>query len=267
VLHLHNYRIVCAVGTCFNSRGEDCVRCQGRDTLPGVRLNCRATGPEAAVYAASLALWQRRLAAQADAVVVPSRFAGERLRALRAPLDPARVHVVPHVVRAFAERSRAAAGEHALVAARLAPEKGVDLAVQACARAGLELIVAGDGPQGDALRAAGGARFVGRVSADELADLRARAALAIVPSRSAETFGLAAAEAMADGVPVAATAVGALPELVGAEGLVAPGDVDALAATARARFGDEEAGRAGLERVRALAAPAAVAGLLGPIYR
>jgi hypothetical protein len=66
---------------------------------------------------------------------------------------------------------------------------------------------------------------------------------------------------------VAAAAVGALPELVGAEGLVAPGDVDALAATARARFGDEEAGRAGLERVRALAAPAAVAGLLGPIYR
>jgi glycosyltransferase involved in cell wall biosynthesis len=267
VLHLHNYRLVCAVGTCFNSRGEDCVRCQGRDTLPGVRLNCRGTGPEAAVYAASLALWQRRLAGQADAVVVPSRFAGERLRALRAPLHPARVHVVPHVVRAFAERSRAAAGEYALVAARLAPEKGVELAVQACARAGLELVVAGDGPRADALRAAGGARFVGRVSARELADLRARAAVAIVPSRSAETFGLAAAEAMADGVPVVATAVGALPELVGADGCVAPGDADALAAAARARFGDEEAGRAGLERVRALAAPAVVAGLLAPIYR
>ena len=72
-----------------------------------------------------------------------------------------------------------------------------------------------------------------------------------MPSRSAETFGLAAAEAMADGVPVVATAVGALPELVGADGLVAPGDADALAAAARARFGDEEAGRAGLERVRA----------------
>jgi len=57
VLHLHNYRLVCAVGTCFNSRGEDCVRCQGRDTRPGVRLNCRGTGAEAAAYAASLALW------------------------------------------------------------------------------------------------------------------------------------------------------------------------------------------------------------------
>src|SRR6476661_6826081 len=146
VMHLHNYRLVCAVGTCFNSRGEDCVRCQGRDTLPGVRLNCRGASAEAAVYGAALALWQRRLAEQADAVVVPSRFAAERLRALRAPLDPARVHVVAHVVRDFAEGSRAAAGEHALVAARLAPEKGVDLAIEACARAGLELVVAGDGP-------------------------------------------------------------------------------------------------------------------------
>ena len=266
VVHLHNYRLVCAVGTCFNSRGEDCVRCQGRDTLPGVRLNCRGTGPEAAVYAASLALWQRRLAEQADAIVVPSRFAGERLRALRAPLDPARVHVVPHVMRAFAEGSRAAAGEHALVASRLAAEKGVDLAVQACARAGLPLVVAGDGPQAAALRAAGGARFVGRVSGDELADLRARAALAIVPSRAAETFGLAAAEAMADGIPVVATAHGALPELVGHEAVVAPGDAEALAAAARNRFGDAQAGAAGLRRIRELASPDAVAALLRAVY-
>src|SRR3954451_3488693 len=71
VLHLHNYRLVCAVGTCFNSRGEDCVRCHGRDTRPGVRLRCRGSTSEALVYAAALALWQQRLVAHADAVVVP----------------------------------------------------------------------------------------------------------------------------------------------------------------------------------------------------
>jgi glycosyltransferase involved in cell wall biosynthesis len=264
VLHLHNYRLVCAVGTCFNALGEDCARCQGRNTLPGVRLNCRGTGPEAAVYGAALALWQRRLAAQADAVAVPSRFAAERLRALRAPLGE--VHVVPHVLRAFADRSQAAAGEHALVASRLAVEKGVEVAVQACARAGLPLVVAGDGPRAAALRGAGGARFVGRVSGDELADLRRRAALVLVPSRAAETYGLAAAEAMAAGVPVVASAVGALPELVEPEGLVAPGDPDALAAVARARFGDEAAGAAGLARIRELAAPEIVAERLRAVY-
>src|SRR3954452_11740105 len=44
VLHLHNYRLVCAVGTCVDPSGSDCTRCHGRDTLPGVRLNCRRTG-------------------------------------------------------------------------------------------------------------------------------------------------------------------------------------------------------------------------------
>jgi len=265
VLHLHNYRLVCAVGTCFNGRGEDCVRCQGRDTLPGVRLNCRGARAEAAVYGDALALWQRRLTEQADAIVVPSRFALRRLQALRAPIDPGCVHVVPHVVRAVAERSRAGAGAHALVASRLAPEKGVELAVAACERAGLPLVIAGDGPLRDALRG-GPARLVGRVSDAELADLRARAALAIVPSRAAETFGLAAAEAMAVGVPVVATAAGALPELVEPAGIVSVGDVEALVTAARARYGDEAAGDAGLRRVRELASPAAVAARLRAVY-
>lgn len=265
VLHLHNYRLVCAVGTCFNSRGEDCTRCQGRNTLPGVRLNCRRTGPEAAVYGAALATWQRRLAAHVDTFVVPSAFAAQRLAELRAPVGTP--HVVPHVVRSFAEGSVAAAGQHALVASRLAVEKGVEVAAQACAQAGLELVVAGDGPLLDQLRAAYPAvRFPGRVGQDELATLRAQAALAIVPSRSAETFGLAAAEAMAAGLPVAATRIGALPELVDADGLAAPGDAAGLAEAARRRFGDEQAGRAGLARVRERCGPDAVAAALAAVY-
>jgi glycosyltransferase involved in cell wall biosynthesis len=231
-----------------------------------VRLNCRGTRPEAVVYGAALALWQRRLAAQADVVVVPSRFAQQRLRELQAPLDHAKVRVVPHVLRDVADRSRAAAGEHALVASRLAPEKGVELAVEACARAGVPLVVAGDGPLAGRLRGAPGVRFAGDVAPAELAELRARAALAIVPSRAAETFGLAAAEAMAAGVPVVAAAVGALPELVGPDAVVAPGDADALAAAVRARYGDEAAGTAGLHRISALASPAAVSARLREIY-
>jgi glycosyltransferase involved in cell wall biosynthesis len=268
VLHLHNYRLVCAVGTCF-TRGADCTRCHGRDTRPGVRLNCRGTVPEAAVYAASLALWQRRLLAHADAVVVPSAFAGERLRALGAEIDPARLHVVGHVVRDVVERSTAARGTHALVVARLAPEKGVEVAIAACAAAGVPLVVAGDGPLLEPLRARAdgtGTRFAGHVGDDELARLRATAGLAVVPSRSAETFGLAAAEAMAAGLPVTGSAIGALPELCGADGLVAPGDAAALAVAVRARFGDEDAGEAGRARVWRLASPRAVAGALAAVY-
>jgi glycosyltransferase involved in cell wall biosynthesis len=179
------------------------------------------------------------------------------------------VHVVGHAMRAFAPASSAAAGEHVLVASRLAPEKGVDVAIAACAAAGLPLVIAGDGPQEAALRVrAAGTRttFAGRVGAGELARLRARAGLAIVPSRSAETFGLAAAEAMAAGVPVAASRVGALPELVEERGLVPAGDAGALADAISRRAGDRDAGERGRERVRSLCAPAVVADGLAKLY-
>ncbi len=260
VLHLHQYRLVCAVGVCF-TRGAECTRCHGRNTLPGVLLGCRGSASEALVYGAGLALWQRRLAAQVDAFVVPSRFARDRLAALGAPLG--RTHVLAPVIREFAARSGAADGRHALFVGRLAPEKGVDVAIEACRLAGVELVVAGDGPERDRLA---GARFVGRVSDRELARLRAGASVAVVPSRSAETFGLAAAEAMAAGLPVAASRVGALPELLGADGLVAPGDPAALAAAISRLRGDAAAGERALARARSLSAPEVLAPTLAEIY-
>jgi hypothetical protein len=59
VLHLHQYRLVCAVGVCY-TRGAECTRCHGRNTLPGVRLNCRASLSEAVAYGAALSLASRR---------------------------------------------------------------------------------------------------------------------------------------------------------------------------------------------------------------
>ncbi|MDX6689692.1 MAG: hypothetical protein QOG15_1149 [Solirubrobacteraceae bacterium] len=272
VLHLHNYRLVCAVGTCFTD-GEDCTRCHGRNTLPGVQRNCRGARAEAAAYGAGLALWQRRLVEHADAVIVPSAFAAQRLTELGAPLGEGSggppVHVVGHVLRDSAAASTAAAGRHALIASRLAPEKGIDVAIAACAAARVPLVVAGDGPLRAELeaRAAGtDTRFAGLVSAGELRALRAQAGLAIVPSRSAETFGLAAAEAMAAGLPVAGSAIGALPELCGPDGLVAPGDAAALAVAIRDRFRDAAAGEAGRQRVLELAGPGAVAPRLAAVY-
>jgi glycosyltransferase involved in cell wall biosynthesis len=268
VLHLHQYRMVCAIGVCF-TRGAECTRCHGRNTLPGVRLNCRGSLPEAAAYGASLALWQQRLAEQADAVIVPSVFARERLRELGAPLPWERVHVLPPPVREPSTVSPAASKSYALVVSRLAPEKGVDVAIDACREAGIELVIAGEGPEREALQAQAGdsdVRFAGHVDDAELAGLRAGAAIALVPSRSAETFGLAAAEAMAAGLPVAASRVGALPELIDEQGLVAAGDAGALAQAIGRLAGDRIAAEQGLARVRALCAPEKVAASLASIY-
>jgi glycosyltransferase involved in cell wall biosynthesis len=269
VLHLHQYRLVCAIGVCF-TRGEECTRCHGRDTLPGMRLNCRGNLGEAAAYAASLALWQRRLVEQADAVIVPSVFARERLRALGAPLTWERVHVLAPPVRSRAADPRQdESGPYALVVSRLAPEKGVDVAIDASRLAGMPLLIAGDGPEQGALRERAGdqaVRFLGRVGDAELAELRAGASVALAPSRSAETFGLAAAEAMTSSLPVVASDVGALPELVEREGLVPAGDAGALARTMVRRAGDRAAGERGRERVRALCAPEIVAAALSRVY-
>jgi glycosyltransferase involved in cell wall biosynthesis len=267
VLHLHNYRLVCAVAVCF-TRGQECTRCHGRNTWPGVRLRCRGPLAEAVVYGAGLALWQRRLAAQADLFVVPSRFALTRLLHLGAPLGD-RVAIVPHFVRDVAARSDAGSGRHALVVSRLAPEKGVDVAIAAAAAAGVPLVVAGDGPERGRLETAARGRDVrlaGRVDEAALAGLRADTALAIVPSRSAETFGLAAAEAMAAGVPVVASRVGALPELVDEAGLVPAGDVGALAEAIPRLYGDSRAGELALTRVRERASADAAADALRAAY-
>ena len=274
VLHLHNYRLVCAVGTCVNPAGEDCTRCHGRDTLPGVRLNCRGSRVESVTYAAAIAAHQRQLVAAADALVVPSVAARERLAVLGAPPAAARAQVLGHVVRGFVDAAPTARATpaRALVVSRLAREKGVEFAIDACARAGLPLTVCGDGPLATELRAhavAMGAdvTFTGRVDAVELARLRAEASVALVASRAHETFGLAAVEALAAGLPVVATRSGALAELEGDVTLVAAaGDVAALAVAARAVAEDPSAGARALAAARRRAAPAIVAPRLAALY-
>jgi glycosyltransferase involved in cell wall biosynthesis len=109
-------------------------------------------------------------------------------------------------------------------------------------------------------------RFTGRVGAAELAALRRRAALAIVPSRYEEILPLAALEAMAAGLPVVAAAAGGLAEIVPAEGLYPVADAASLAVRARALYGDEAAGERALAVVRDRCAPAAVAARLRAVY-
>jgi glycosyltransferase involved in cell wall biosynthesis len=147
---------------------------------------------------------------------------------------------------------------------RLDPEKGADLVPDAWARIAdalpdAHLVIAGAGKSEREMRARLGdsprVRWPG--FRRDVAELMNALDLLIVPSRS-EAFGLAAAEAMACGVPVVAARVGGLPEVVidGEQGvLVPPEDPAALAKAVIALARDPERraamGRAGRERVRA----------------
>lgn len=232
VLHLHNYRLFCAIGTCFRD-GEPCSLCRGRNTWPGVRHRCRGSLVESAVYGLSLARHQRAVFGVVDLFVTPSAFAREWLEAMGLPRE--RTETIKNFVPAgeFAERSTANQGAYALYVGRLAPEKGADVVIAAAMRAKVPLIVAGAGPEAKRCKALAGEgrliELVGRVDRQRLRSLRAGAAFAVLPSRWPEVLPFAAIEAMAAGQPVLASRVGGLPELLDERQLVPPGDERAWA--------------------------------------
>jgi glycosyltransferase involved in cell wall biosynthesis len=196
--------------------------------------------------------------------------------------DGGRVHVVSYGVDpVFAPtaaggaelvagtRGREAPAPYVLYAAILHPRKNLAAlreAMTALAADGFPhlLVVAGrpapDGSDVAALARAAGAElpgapgrvvFMGQPSDGELAGLMAGAAAYCLPSLY-EGFGLTALEAMACGTPVVVSDRGALPEVVGAAGLVVAPEPEPIADALRAVLSDpwlaRDMGRAGEER-------------------
>lgn len=148
--------------------------------------------------------------------------------------------------------------------------KGVDVLIRAFAAVApdyprLRLRLASDGPQRQDFEALGASlgigdrvEFLGFQHRRDVSALLRRCTVFVLPSRTnSESFGIAAAEAMAVDRAVVASRIGGLPELIedGISGLLAsPGDVDALEAALRRLLDDAELrasiGRAAGNRVR-----------------
>lgn len=176
-----------------------------------------------------------------DGVTAPSRYLAQ---ATRDNFGTTRdIEVIPNFVdtERFAPRG-AAAGEPTIVhSSNFRPLKRVDdvVAIFARVRRGraCRLLLLGDGPERARIEAdvrarglGGDVDFLGE-QLDVAATLR-RAHVFLLPSET-ESFGLAALEALASGVPVVASRAGGLPEVVreGEDGLLLPvGDVEAMAA-------------------------------------
>jgi len=217
----------------------------------------------------------RLLVGGADCIICVSRGVRDH-HARRSGLPPWRYVVIPNGIdaaayaRDYALRARLReewnVGEGQVLVAfvgRLDRQKGVDTLLSAAetlaARAPrLRFVIAGDGPQRPLVeryvagRESGRCVFLGHV-ADVRGVLSAADVLAM-PSRW-EGFGLAAVEAMAAGLPVVATRVAGLTEIVedGRTGvLVAPDDAEAFARAIEELSADtrlrETLGRAGRRR-------------------
>ncbi len=151
-----------------------------------------------------------------------------------------------------------------IVPRRLFPKNGVEYFVRAmpliAQRLDAEAWVVGDGPERVRLTALAeelGVRdrieFLGARPHDEMPELLRSAHLAVIPSLM-EATSIAALEAMSSGLPVAASAVGGLPELIDDQvgALFQAGDPESMADTITTllqRPGLRELGRIGRERV------------------
>lgn len=251
------YRPICPLGTKMLPDGSPCTSPPGRVCYLSRCLPLYKWLP----LMLQMKLW-RRWRGVFDLVVANSESLKRRLKAegieatevvrYGVPAVPARLPLVPPPIVVFA--------------GRLVREKGADVLVRAFARVrsrlpGARLLLAGDGPQREALNAlvsdlglSDAVRMPGHITRAEMERRFAPAWVQVVPSRWVEPFGVVAVEAMMRGTAVIATFAGGLSEIVrdGRTGLlVPPGDVDRLAgALLRLLQNREEAeamGRAGRE--------------------
>lgn len=213
---------------------------------------------------------QRRLLASADAVCATSTF----LRDVVHDRYGREADVVPFGVntKLFAPPTAPRNSDSKLGAVFvkwLEPKYGADVLLDALAlmdpTVPIRTTIAGTGPLGAELRqraarlgVAGRVEFVGMVDHERVPALLRRHDIFVMPSRW-EEFGVAAAEAASCGLPVIATRVGGIPEIVqdGITGLlVPPDDPHALAAAISRLAGDpqlrRQLGMAGRERIQKL---------------
>jgi glycosyltransferase involved in cell wall biosynthesis len=129
-----------------------------------------------------------------------------------------------------------------LFVGRLVKLKGAQTLIEAFRRYdAADLLIAGDGIYGDALRQQAEGlehvRFLGRVHPDELRGLYAGATAVLVPSLVYETFGFITLEALAQRTPVIATELGAVGELAreSGGGLTYRGEAELVQAMERLR--------------------------------
>jgi glycosyltransferase involved in cell wall biosynthesis len=162
----------------------------------------------------------------------------------RAHVSAMGIDMPPPVPRRTARRATGASKLTLLVVARLVTIKGVDVAIEALAplrEAGIELWIAGDGPRREALeslarRRGVEARFFGVVTGARKAELFAAADVFLAPSLNAssgrtEGTPTAVLEAASSGLPIVASAVGGIEDVLTHERnalLVPPADPVAL---------------------------------------
>lgn len=240
----HNFRLLCSNGL-FYRQNKVCEDCLDKSLWQGVYHGCYGNSRVLTAFIAGMLMdhwkkgtWEHMV----DIYITASRFGRQKL--IDAGINSNKVLVKPNFVYPDPgidknERN----GRYALYVGRLSAEKGIEVLCDAWkAVPDFPLRIIGDGPLADALlervRRLGitNVEFLGYVDHVQYERNMREAAFLIVPSLSYENFPRVVAEAFAYGVPVVASRLGSLEEIIEDKGngiLFDAGDPSDLARKAR----------------------------------
>ncbi len=241
---LHDYKLICPAYSCRRPDGSICEDCFASGPGGVLSHRCMKGSLAASLMAYCEALrWNRqKLSAITDAFIAPSGFMGEKM--VRAGFDASKVKVLcnfvdPDKLAVLTSCDMAATASsdspYFCYVGRVSAEKGVGTFLEAAARAGVNVRVAGKGPLLDEYKSVYGTRagveFLGHLDAVGVAALLRGAVASVLPSEWYENNPLGVIESLSTGTPVIGAEMGGIPELIipGKDGFTYPaGDVDAL---------------------------------------
>jgi glycosyltransferase involved in cell wall biosynthesis len=233
---LHNYRTICA-GALLMRRGRPCEDCIGGSPYQAVLHGCyRGSRPASLAVARMIDIHQRQRTWQTkvDRFIALTEFSKSRF--VKAGFPPDIISVKPNFIE---DRITVAASRDcALFVGRLSPEKGIHTLLKAWNDLDTRLHIVGGGPLFDCFRSMDlpNIDLLGQLAVESVVDEMSQAKFLVMPSECYETFGLVMIEAFCHSLPVIASRLGAMEEIVedGVTGLhFAPGDAVDLAAKVR----------------------------------
>lgn len=216
VMTVHNYRLVCPIGVHFTA-GSICERCVGGREYSCILKNCRDNLPESTIYAVRTALARKYglFANNVNRFISPSAFLKRRL--VEAGYDERKFVVLPNFVADPVSLAIPAAGSYCGFVGRFSAEKGVEtLAAAAALLPDIPFQLAGSSTEMPAVSRiiSRNTRLVGPLSRVETGYFYRGARFIVIPSVSFEVCPLVALEAMSYGLPVVASRIGGLPEII-----------------------------------------------------
>lgn len=210
---LHNFRLMC-LNALFLREGKVCEDCMGHLPWRGVTRGCYRDSRVASAALAGMLTLHRGIGTYQHKVARYIALNGFcRNKFIEGGLPAERVVVKPNFVDFDAPQPASRVG--LLFVGRLSAEKGVATLAQAMAlQPDLHLRVAGAGPEAGLLDAIAGVTLLGSLPGDVVRQEMSRAAALVVPSIWYENFPRTIVEAFACGLPVIASRIGALADIV-----------------------------------------------------